>query len=272
MKILYSIHKNNDLISTLKDFGFSYNLSHYLYHHPENILVNNKPIENFNLKMGDELTINLIEDNKIYGESSSPLDIIYEDEYILIVFKKKNQATIPTFNHYLDNLASDVSHYYLQHNIQGKIHCVTRLDYETSGLVLFAKHQYIHNLFQNTLIDKYYLVTVHGIIKENGIIKFPIKKDPHDTKKRIICSDGKKSITEYKVLKYDQDNTTLLVHLLTGRTHQIRLHFSSINHPVIGDSLYGHDKDIDLKLECYNLIFTHPITKNLLNIKKKTKL
>ncbi|MCH5180687.1 MAG: RluA family pseudouridine synthase [Erysipelotrichales bacterium] len=268
MKVVCSIKKDNDLISALMEFGFSYDLSHYLYRHKENILVNNKPLTSPNLKVGDVLIINLVEENKEYGKSSSPLHIVYEDDYLLIVSKRKNQATIPTINHYNDNLSSDVANYYLENNIFSKIHCVTRLDYETSGLVIFAKHQYIHNLLMKTEIEKYYIAKVHGIINENGCIKLPIIKDPNDKKKRIISKDGKDSITEYEIIDYEKNCTIVKVHLLTGRTHQIRVHFSSIGYPLVGDSLYGTDQNKDLELECCNLIFIHPITKKLLNIRK----
>ena len=268
MKVVCNITKDNDLISSLIDFGFSYDLSHYLYHHNEFVLVNNEPLTSTNLKVGDVLIITLVEENKTYGNSSSPLDVIYEDDYLLIVYKRKNQATIPTINHYNDNLSSDVANYYLKNNIFAKIHCVTRLDYETSGLVIFAKHQYIHNLLMKTEIEKYYIAKVHGIINENGIIKLPIKKDPNDKKKRIISNDGKESITEYEIINYEKNCTLVKAHLLTGRTHQIRVHFSSINHPLVGDSLYGNDINKNLELECSNLIFIHPISKKLLNVRK----
>lgn len=269
MKIVCSIKENNDLISSLMGFGFSYSLSHYLYHHQEFILLNNEPIANrTNLKKGDVLTITLIEGNKIYGYSSSPIKIIYEDEYFLIVDKPKNLATIPTINHYNQNLASNVAEYYLRNNIKAKIHCVNRLDYETSGLVIFAKHQYIHSLFMDIELQKYYTAKVHGIVSENGRITFSIKKDPNHYKKRIIAADGKNCITEYQIIKYENANTIVHIHLITGRTHQIRVHFASIGHPLIGDSLYGMDQNIDLELDCTSISFIHPITKKLLRIKK----
>lgn len=251
------------------EFGFSYDLSHYLYRHKENILVNNEPLTSPNLKVGDVLIINLIEENKEYGKSSSPLNIVYEDDYLLIVNKRKNQATIPTINHYNDNLSSDVANYYLKNNIYSKIHCVTRLDFETSGLVIFAKHQYIHNLLMKANIEKYYIAKVHGIINENGCIKLPIMKDPSDKKKRIISNDGKDSITEYEIIGYEKNCTLVKIHLLTGRTHQIRVHFSSIGYPLVGDSLYGNDQNKELELECENLVFVHPITKKPLKIRIK---
>lgn len=119
-------------------------------------------------------------------------------------------------------------------------------------------------------IDKYYLADVHGIILENGIINKPILKDPNDTKKRIIDEKGKTSITEYKVINVNEEEnkTTIKAHLITGRTHQIRLHFASISHPVIGDKLYGFDyTSSTLCLTCVEVKFIHPITNNLIHIK-----
>ena len=262
-------NSDNDFISTLCGFGFSYDLANYLYHHQDLVKINNQQFKSPNIKKGDIIILNLFEENKVYGNSSNKLDILYEDDYLLIVNKPHNIATIPTIRHYDNNLASDVSNYYLSHGIKSKIHVVTRLDYETSGIVIFAKHQYIHALMSKTKIDKYYLVDVHGLILENGIIDKPILKDPNDTKKRIIDEKGKPSITEYEIIKINkaENKTTIKAHLLTGRTHQIRLHFASISHPVIGDKLYGSDNASTLCLTCMEVKFIHPITNNLIHIK-----
>ena len=262
-------NSNNDFISTLCGFDFSYDLANYLYHHQDLVKINGQEFKSPNIKKGDIIILNLFEENKVYGNSSNKLDILYEDDYLLIVNKPHNIATIPTIRHYDNNLASDVSNYYLSHGIKSKIHVVTRLDYETSGIVIFAKHQYIHALMSKTKIDKYYIVDVKGLILENGIIDKPILKDPNDTKKRIIDEKGKPSITEYEIIKINkaENITTIKAHLLTGRTHQIRLHFASISHPVIGDKLYGSDNASTLCLTCMEVKFIHPITKNLIHIK-----
>ena len=263
------VSKNNDLISTLRDFGFSYSQASYLYHHLEFIKLNNQKLERYNLTVGDILEITLEEENKIYGKSSNHIKIIYEDEYFLVVDKPKNIATIPTKSHYENNLSSDIANYYLKNNIKSKIHILTRLDYETSGLVLLAKNQYIQNIMKNGKIDKFYSCMVHGIVNESGLIDSPILKDPTHYKRRIVSEKGQKSVTEYAVIKHIGNNTQLWIHLLTGRTHQIRVHLASISHPLIGDSLYGNDQEMDLSLICEEIHFTHPITNKLLKIKRK---
>ncbi len=268
MKIESFVKNDNDLISCLNEIGFNYSLAHYLYHHLENVKVNGALPTSFALKKGDRIEIILEEKTKEYGNSNNPLDVIYEDDYILIVNKPHNIATIPTINHYDNNLSSDVNAYYKKHNIHAKIHVVNRLDYETSGLVIFAKHQYIHSLFSNIKITKHYHALVEGKIEEDGEINKPIKKIGQE-KKRIIASDGKPSITQYEVIAKNEHSTFLDINLLTGRTHQIRLHFASILHPLIGDNLYGNGKNKDtLCLDCYYLEFIHPITHKLCIINK----
>lgn len=261
---------DNDFISTLCGFGFSYDLASFLYHHHDLVKINNQAFSSPNIKKGDKIELNLFEENKVYGNSKNELDILYEDDYLLIVNKPHNIATIPTIRHFNNNLASDVSNYYLNHNIKSKIHVVTRLDYETNGIVIFAKHQYIHALMSKVKIDKYYLANVHGIIRKKAVINKPILKDPNDTKKRIIDEKGKPSITEYEIINVNEkeNKTTIKAHLITGRTHQIRLHFASISHPVIGDKLYGTDNTYDiLYLTCIEVKFIHPITNSLIHIK-----
>lgn len=260
------VTQDNDLISTLKSWGFSPTLASYLYHHKYLIRVNDIQISHCNLKKGDLVSITLLEENKTYGNSSNSLDIKYEDDYLLIVNKPPNIATIPTIRHFDNNLSSDVTNYYIKNGVKSIIHIVNRLDYETSGLIIFAKHAYIHSLFRNIKIEKYYLLKVHGIILKNGIINKPIMKDPLNKKKRIISEKGKESITEYEIIRQDDNSTFLKAHLVTGRTHQLRLHFSSINHPIIGDSLYGKDEGINLELVCNELKFIHPITHSTIHI------
>ena len=187
------------------------------------------------------------------------LDIIYEDDYILIVNKGNKVSTQPNIGHYTDSLANFIKYYFDEKNINSTVHLVNRLDFETSGLVLVAKSSYIHNLFKKVKITKKYYAVCSGIIDNDGIIEKPIIREG---KYRVIGGD-KLAITEYKVLRKN-NNTLIDVLLHTGRTHQIRVHMKSIDHPIVGDNLYG-DGD-DLALQSYFLNFIHPVTNKEIKI------
>lgn len=267
----FTIPNDIDLLSFLTGQGFSWPLSRFLYHHPEFIIVNNKTLSDHHLFKGDHLKVILEEENKSYGTSKNDFRILYEDDYFLIVDKAPNLASLPTRAHYETNLASDVAHYYLKNNIKAKFHILTRLDYETSGVVILAKHAYIQELMAKVNISKYYLLKVHGQISQGGIINEPIKKDPKDTKRRIVARDGKKATTIFKVIANNIDKTLIYAKLLTGRTHQLRVHFAYLGHPIIGDNLYGSDEG-NLLLNCHKITFKHPITKQIIAVKSQFKI
>lgn len=267
----FDIANDIDLFSFLKSQGFSWPLSRFLYRNPDYLQVNNKCLTNYHLFKGDHLHVILEEENKSYGSSKNEFRILYEDDYFLIVDKISNLASLPTRAHYENNLASDVANYYLKNNIKAKFHILTRLDYETSGIVIIAKHAYIQELMAKVNISKYYLLKVHGKISQGGIINMPIKKDPKDTKKRIVAMDGKKATTKFKVIANDIDKTLIYAKLLTGRTHQLRVHFAYLGHPIIGDNLYGSDEE-NLLLNCHKVIFKHPITKQTIVVKSQFKI
>ncbi len=272
MIFAFVVTKDIDLFTFLKSQGFSWPLSRFLYRHPEFLRVNNKTLTDYHLFKGDQLTIILEEENKSYGSSKNDFRILYEDDYFLIVDKKPNLASLPTKAHYENNLASDVANYYLKKNIKAKFHILTRLDYETSGVVILAKHAYIQELMAKIKISKYYLLKVHGQLLKDGLINKPIKKDPNDTKRRIVASDGKKAMTRFKVIAIDTDRTLIYAKLLTGRTHQLRVHFAYLGHPIVGDNLYGKDKKENLLLNCHKVIFNHPITKQVIKVKSQFKI
>ena len=216
------------------------------------------------IQKDEEIVLNLEETIKESPLESSLLDIIYEDEYFIIINKPKNISSIPSIKHYEHNLSNILMHYYITNNIKSLIHPVTRLDYKTSGLIIFAKHRYIHNLFKNININKYYKATIKGKISlKSGYFYLPIKDN--ETMIREISEDGKKSLTYYELINYIDDNSLVKIKLFTGRTHQIRRHFSYLGYPIIGDNLYSN-MDGDLMLECYKLSFIHPITKQEINV------
>jgi len=196
-----------------------------------------------------------------------PLELVYEDEYLLVVNKPAYMNTIPSREHPSGSLANALMGYYKKIGIESSPHIVTRLDRNTSGLVLIAKHRYIHHLFsldqQNNQIHRTYEAFVHGFIQEKkGTIKAPIARKKDSIIERTVDQNGQYAVTHYEVVQYYSDFTHIRLKLETGRTHQIRVHMSYIGHPLLGDDLYGGFGYIDRQaLHCKELIFTHPIHK-----------
>lgn len=208
-----------------------------------------------------------------------PIDIVYEDEHILVVNKPFGVASIPSRDHPKGTMANRVKGYYVRENyIDQVIHIVTRLDRDTTGLMLFAKHGYAHALLDKELqskkLHKKYVCLVNGKIaaKTHGTIEAPIGRPEDSIIRRIVHPKGKTALTEYWV-KESYDNATLVdVQLHTGRTHQIRVHFAHIGYPLMGDDLYGGEKNQWVKrqaLHCCELDFIHPFTQKKITIKSK---
>lgn len=249
--------------------NFSKKMITYYLHNQDLIKLNGHKLDNYNLKKNDVLTITFEDEESNINIIDGKINIIYEDDYLLIINKPKNIAVNGTMRHYKYHLSGMIYKYFLENNIKSTVHFVNRLDYETSGLIIIAKHQYIHNLFKYTQINKLYYCIVEGILnKKIGLIDKPILKLENDPKKRIIDENGKPSKTKYSVIKEFNNFSLIDVKLLTGRTHQIRLHFSSIGHPLVGDILYNSQtiNNNDILLFSYHLDFIHPITKEKVDI------
>lgn len=171
------------------------------------------------------------------------LDIIFEDFDILALNKRPFQLVHPTPNHQYKTLANGVSWYFLKTGIKRKIRIINRLDRDTSGIVLFAKnpfgHQQMAKQMENGLVDKTYLAVVHGNVKnDSGLIDMPLGKH-EDGIRQTVRRDGSKSLTKYRVIKRFSQGTLLELDLLTGRTHQLRVHLSHMGNPIMGDNLYS---------------------------------
>lgn len=265
----FKVKKNQEIKEFFIENKFSNKLITYYLHNQHLIKLNNKNLTTYELKENDIITITFSDEESNINIIEGNINIVYEDEYILILNKPKNIAVNGTMRHYQHHLSGMIYKYFKENNIKSTVHFVNRLDYETSGLIIIAKHQYIHHLFNYVKINKYYYCIVENILEnKKGIINKPILKLENDPKKRIIDEKGKRSITEYEVIKEFNNFSLINVHLLTGRTHQIRLHFSSIGHPLIGDTLYNssYDNNGDILLFSYHLDFIHPITNKEVNI------
>lgn len=234
----------------------------------EGLYVNGKATKlSKRLSKGDVLSIEFDEDEDEYDAVNIPIDIIYEDNDLLVVNKPPFMVVHPTKSHQNNTIANGVAYYFKEKNIKRKVRLVNRLDMNTSGIVIIAKHPYAHNELANqmksNLVEKYYYAVVEGIVKEDkGIINEPIARlNPEDII-RVVDPSGKECITHFFV-ESTKDNMTLVkLKLETGRTHQIRVHMKHIGHPIIGDTLYGTESNLINRqaLHCYEMKFRQPIT------------
>ncbi len=266
MILKYNI-ENDITIKEYLDKRITQRLFKVLSNNPNSFIVNNQIVKNYYLlKAGDtlEIVIPVIDSSHIIP-TNKKFEILYEDEYLLIIDKEKDIASIPTRNHYTNSLANYVRSYYLQKGISSGIHFVNRLDMATSGIIVVAKNIYIAEIMKEAILTKKYILLVHGNIQENGKIITGIEKEEGSIIKRTISSKNN-AITTYEVIQEFSDKTLINATLVTGKTHQLRVHFSSIDHPIVGDKLYGNDDESFLHLHSAFLEFIHPITKKRVEI------
>ena len=242
------------------------------------VFVNGKNIKpNVILEIGDEITVSIPDKKEITLVAEDiALDIVYEDDYIIIINKPRNMVVHPAAGNEEHTLVNALlNHCKLSMINSERPGIVHRLDKDTTGLIVCAKDDETHlklvEMFANREINKKYLAICNGSFsKENGLIDKPIGRAEKDRKKMSVKSkSGKEALTEYNILSSNLKYSLVDVTLHTGRTHQIRVHFSSLNHPIIGDETYGNKNEkIKAKgqmLHSYYLEFLHPITKEKLS-------
>lgn len=217
----------------------------------------------FIVKYGDKISAEIYDlEEAIFPSEKGNINLIYEDEALLVCDKESGMAVHPTHAKWTGTLANRVLNYYKETNQKCGIHIVTRLDRDTKGIVIFAKNAYVHSLLKN--IDKTYLAwVIKTPEKESGIIDLPIERTEEMSLIRCIRPDGKRAITEYKIIEKKNDGSCLLeLKAITGRTHQLRVHCSSQGWPIMGDPLYGGGSYIGgQRLVAYKITLNHPITK-----------
>lgn len=242
------------------------------------VFVNGKNIKpNVILEIGDEITVSIPDKKEITLVAEDiALDIVYEDDYIIIINKPRNMVVHPAAGNEEHTLVNALlNHCKLSMVNSERPGIVHRLDKDTTGLIVCAKDDETHlklvEKFSNREITKKYLAICNGSFsKDNGLIDKPIGRDEKDRKKMSVKSkSGKEALTEYNVLISNLKYSLVDVTLHTGRTHQIRVHFSSLNHPIVGDETYGN-KNEKIKangqmLHSYYLEFLHPITEENLS-------
>lgn len=224
------------------------------------------------LHSGDLIQVKIDEDKANFEPQDLNLNILYDDFDIIMVDKPPFMVVHPTKSHFDNTIANGVTHFIDSKDEKVKIRFVNRLDMNTSGLVIVAKNAYAHHVISDDMkydkVEKKYITVVKGIIKDDfGEIEAPIYRPIDDSIKRVVDDRGQYALTKYKVLDRLNDATVLEVELLTGRTHQIRVHMDYIGHGIIGDELYGYvDESLINRqaLHAYSLKFEQPRTKELL--------
>ena len=229
----------------------------------------------FKVKENDEIDIEEIVDVKSdIKEEDIPLDVIYEDDDILIINKPQGMVVHPANGHYSGTLVNALM--FMEDSlssINGVVRpgIVHRIDKDTSGLLCVAKNDNAHHFLAEQLKDhtmaREYMALVRGVIKENsGTIEMPIGRDKKDRQKMAVVKEGKPAVTHFQVIERFRDHTLVKCQLVSGRTHQIRVHMSAIGHAVEGDPLYaGKNYDKIYKngqlLVAFKLKLIHPTTK-----------
>jgi 23S rRNA pseudouridine1911/1915/1917 synthase len=235
------------------------------------VFINGDPANwNIPLTQGSKLQIKLFEEEELQiTPTYISIDILYEDEHVLVINKPSFMNTHPNDSQAEKNTLVNAVQYYLQSNGEVRnIRQIHRLDRDTSGAILLAKHALAGAIFDNMLvkrdIKRTYLAMVHGVVQhKKGIIKEPIGRDRHHPTKRRVSPTGQDARTHYSVLRVDKNNqqSYLKCWLETGRTHQIRVHLSYLGHPIVGDTLYGGMPIVKRQaLHAVKLEFLHPFT------------
>ena len=270
------IHAGQSVRDFLQEKGYSRQNLIMLKKYEDGILVGGQPrYMNYRLHSQDLLTV------RIHDEECSekippvelPLDIIYEDEDLLVVNKSAGMPIHPSLNNYDNSLANGLAWYFEQQGKPFVFRCMNRLDRDTSGLTIIAKHMVSAGILSSMVarreIHREYLAIVKGhVTPPEGTIDAPIaRKDDSIIERVIDWERGERAITHYQVLKSQSNLSLLSLHLETGRTHQIRVHMKYLGFPLIGDYLYNPDMTLINRqaLHSHRLTFVHPITNERLD-------
>lgn len=249
----------------LRDFGVSASLLSRLKQSENGITKNGlfaRAIDN--LCTGDILKIRIESRGHMPSPTKMNVDVVYEDEDILVLDKPPLLPVHESLNHQGDTLSNFVA-YHIDDDTAFR--AVFRLDRDTSGLVLIAKHELSAAKLAGKIEKDYYAV-VQGEIYDNGTVDTPIARCGESIIKRRVDKNGETAVTHYEPISTKDGNTLLKLKLETGRTHQIRVHMSSIGYPLLGDDLYGGDCSLISRqaLHCKDIYFTHPITGEKMHI------
>lgn len=263
---------------TVREFLQQYHLSRKKIHelYMDKSVKLNEEVANFNdvLQIGDQLAIPVFKEESIdFKPQKMKLDIVYEDDHLLIINKPAGLMVHPDQKDGMNTLVNAVAYYYQENQIHHRIRYIHRLDTDTSGGMIFAKHYLAHSLMDYWLSEKkikrWYLALVSGRLKsKKGKINAPIGKDRHHGARRRVAKNGDEAVTLYQLKQQFKNYALVELELKTGRTHQIRVHMSYLGHPLLGDVLYGGPAKFGpLKrqaLHSSRIEMKHPITQESL--------
>lgn len=259
------LHDDAKALTVLRSFGVSAALLTKLKKTETGITLNGRPIRSIDrVNQGDTLAICIEDSGKPPAPWDVPIKICYEDEDIIIVNKPAGMAVHETRNHQGDALSNAVS---AACSLSGAFRPVFRLDRDTSGLVLIAKHELAAAKLAGKIKKDYY-AAVSGEFVGSGTIDAPIARAKDSIMLRCVSPEGERAVTYWQSLGTNGDFSLLKIRLETGRTHQIRVHFSSIGFPLLGDTLYGGacEKISRQALHCKRIEFTHPVTNAIMEM------
>lgn len=242
------------------------------------VLVNKKIVPaSYKVKENDIIEFDEIEDQEIdINPEKMDLDIVYEDEYLAIINKKSGVVVHPAVGNYNHTLVNGLMYHFNTISNKKTIRpgIVHRLDKDTSGLMIVAKNDEIHeklsNMIREKQVERKYLALVWGILKhEKGTIDAPIGRDINNRQKYTVTDiNSKDSVTHFKTIERLKEVTLVECKLDTGRTHQIRVHMEYIGHPIVNDPVYGRRKiinDFGQMLHSKSIKLIHPVTKETLS-------
>lgn len=272
MTLTYRV-SNNNLINLKELLKSHFQISDRLLAKLKNaqkIFINGEKVSvRASLKTGDLVEVNLdfLENNSNIVPTKMKLDILLEDEAILIVNKPAHIPVHPSMDHFEDSLSNGVRFYFDEIDLKRKIRPVNRLDKDTSGIVIFAKNEYVQECLvkqmkKNTFVKEYIAVCSGSFDCKAGTIDAPIARKEDSIIERCVSEAGDKAVTHYEVLKNVNNYSVVKCILETGRTHQIRVHLAHIGHPLLGDTLYGTSSPLISRqaLHAYKVKFIHPIS------------
>ena len=231
-----------------------------------NINKDNKPLHMKDIvKKGDIINLILDDDESDLAPIEMPLDIKYIDQDLMIINKDYGISVMSTINLHEECLINGINYYLIKNNIPSKVRVINRLDRNTTGLMTVALNRFsacsLNNGLKTTLKRKYYAIIKGYLDEKSGQIENKIAKESMMTTRRCVRNDGKDAVTIYKVIKEANGYSLLDIELLTGRTHQIRVTFADMLHPLLGDDLYDPDYNgEELMLHSYYLELIHPST------------